>query len=732
MCGECDDQTRASAKGTPRTALRTFTLADDPDATAPDAFGAKYPTNARTASRHPFREGIYLFPESPSCGDKNTQRQRSEGSGDGQGSGGNEGETPNPKDETLKSEFRRGPNAAQRENPQQNNAGAFFGNAQNGAPMHARGPFMTGPVPVSQFPHAVYSHHGGPAPQEWQDLLRQGSIGDGQLPLGARFFPGAPPGAPSPGMNRLNSASSNGSDPIGMYMNFDQVGGQIGSVLGGSGGSGGDLQAADGSNGSPARELHQEVTSEHWQSQFGPGVFVPNQAYGMSYGARNSGHFLPQPPIGGFNTGSFAPVQGGYPPEMQGQVGAPPTGYQHPGYPTEAMPAHFYGGGPPVMPDQIHRVGAAPPRSGSGSGLNRSPYQHGGGGTCTMLHSGGGDPNRQLPEGSIQRQPANAHPSIYQYTKSPNSVPTSSWSTEVTAAANYPHYMHGENAYARFYEQQGDASKGQGSSHLSGPSSVGPQVQGAVMAPGLVTHGGGLARVERNSQGSIHGTSGGSGGNGMSGGGGSVVAVSSMVPNGAHGVFHVSHSHEFLRHGGSDGEDGTRSFERNRSPGDPDDDIRSAAGAMAPGTKAREEMLLRYHKKRKERHFKKKIRYASRKVRADNRVRIKGRFARADAPLVAIDKSSAKNHKDLKKEEEGDAADTNGDADASDSDDSDNEVGDSMGKRTRRGRSGLVSVKDKTNKKQKIENASPGEKTQAAMTGFSELATPDVPPGACA
>ena len=77
-------------------------------------------------------------------------------------------------------------------------------------------------------------------------------------------------------------------------------------------------------------------------------------------------------------------------------------------------------------------------------------------------------------------------------------------------------------------------------------------------------------------------------------------------------------------------------------------DINSAAGSMAPGTVLRKEMLVRYHEKRKQRHFRKKIRYESRKVRADNRVRIKGRFARADAPLTEIDKSSACNHKDLK------------------------------------------------------------------------------------
>ena len=77
-----------------------------------------------------------------------------------------------------------------------------------------------------------------------------------------------------------------------------------------------------------------------------------------------------------------------------------------------------------------------------------------------------------------------------------------------------------------------------------------------------------------------------------------------------------------------------------------------AHGSMAPGTAGRKDMLARYHEKRMRRLFKKKIRYASRKVRADNRVRIKGRFARADAPIAAIDKSSVHKHKDVVKAEE--------------------------------------------------------------------------------
>ena len=149
---------------------------------------------------------------------------------------------------------------------------------------------------------------------------------------------------------------------------------------------------------------------------------------------------------------------------------------------------------------------------------------------------------------------------------------------------------------------------------------------------------------------------------------------------------------------------------------------------MAPGTKAREEMLVRYHKKRKERHFKKKIRYASRKVRADNRVRIKGRFARADAPLVTIDKSSAKNHPDIKgdtrEEAEEGAVPDKSDAEERETGDSDSESEAEddeptpVGKRTRRG----VHAVSKGLQKGKATH----------MTGVSELATPDVPPGACA
>jgi hypothetical protein len=135
-------------------------------------------------------------------------------------------------------------------------------------------------------------------------------------------------------------------------------------------------------------------------------------------------------------------------------------------------------------------------------------------------------------------------------------VPASSWSTEATHAAQYH-----------------PAAFAPGSFYDGGA----PPVAGVIGAPG-----GGLVRMERNSQGSIGG-GGGSGGNGMSGGGGSVVAVSSLVN---HGYGHQGYgSHEFLvgarghpPSGGSDGEDAARGAPHGRAL-DPNDEIRAAAGS---------------------------------------------------------------------------------------------------------------------------------------------------------
>ena len=111
-------------------------------------------------------------------------------------------------------------------------------------------------------------------------------------------------------------------------------------------------------------------------------------------------------------------------------------------------------------------------------------------------------------------------------------------------------------------------------------------------------------------------------------------------------------------------------------------------------------------------------------------MRIKGRFARADAPLVAIDKSSAKNHPDIKGEaheeaEEGavpDKSDKSAEERETGDSDSESEAEDDepapVGKRTRRGVHAVSKGLPKSAPK--------------VMTGVSELATPDVPPGACA
>ena len=760
LCGECDEHTRASANGAPRASLRAFALADDPDATAPDAFGARYPADVRSASRHPFREGLYLYPREPGALPQGSKefRQKSEGSGDGQGSGGAEDET-NPKD-GARSPFRADPRGSRPGSGGAKSAGGGGGGSRLAA-THALGsrPVAVGPDAVlsgmhgqanpammAPFPPSLAGYPGGGggvppyhAQGEWQDLLRQGSVGDGALPLGARFFPHAPgnagvPGASGPGLhglNRLGSHSSNGSDPIGMYMNFD--GNAMGSNPVGSG-SGGDLAGqagGGGSNGSPAREMgsHQEVTSDvasMWMYPFGGGGGMPGYVgNGGGYPGQNRGgnnaHPVAFPSLG--VSGPFAPF-------------APSEGYGAPRYgamqqtsPYFAEPMHpsfapnSNGSYPamqqqPAMHDQIHRVGAAPPRPPAAHAA--SPYQHTAGGATTMLPreapappSSGAVSNGDLPSAGPA---AAAH-----YPRGPDprgGVPASSWSTEATHAAQYGY---GPGA---FYDGGAPPVAGViGARGAMGASQPGPL-------------GSGLVRMERNSQGSIGG-SGGSGGGGVSGGGGSVVAVSALMHRGPYGFG----SHEFLvgargrsSPGGSDAEDAARAGGLHGSHGavDPNDEIRAAAGSMAPGTKAREEMLVRYHKKRKERHFKKKIRYASRKVRADNRVRIKGRFARADAPLGAIDKSSAKNHPDVKGEtreeadeerlvrDESDARDER-ETDAGDSD-SDSEAEDDepapVGKRTRRGVHAVSKGLPKSAPK--------------VMTGVSELATPDVPPGACA
>ena len=82
-------------------------------------------------------------------------------------------------------------------------------------------------------------------------------------------------------------------------------------------------------------------------------------------------------------------------------------------------------------------------------------------------------------------------------------------------------------------------------------------------------------------------------------------------------------------------------------PGSGSDIDNKADGASAGGAPAatgpggvealanRESALVRYREKKKKRQYDKKIRYESRKVRADGRVRIRGRFARADE-LVTV------------------------------------------------------------------------------------------------
>jgi len=52
--------------------------------------------------------------------------------------------------------------------------------------------------------------------------------------------------------------------------------------------------------------------------------------------------------------------------------------------------------------------------------------------------------------------------------------------------------------------------------------------------------------------------------------------------------------------------------------------------AKLPGGASRQQVLDRYHEKRKARTYGKKIHYEARKVRAETRVRVGGRFAKAE------------------------------------------------------------------------------------------------------
>jgi hypothetical protein len=127
-------------------------------------------------------------------------------------------------------------------------------------------------------------------------------------------------------------------------------------------------------------------------------------------------------------------------------------------------------------------------------------------------------------------------------------------------------------------------------------------------------------------------------------------------------------------------------------------------------------------------------------------VRIKGRFARADAPLVAIDKSSAKNHRDIKVEDargidldgnrEEAEADAD-DADADEEDDSDVSEAEDDGDSPSGSPGGSVPLDfrkhaSKVPLVKTLETPKTRHERLSAMTGVSELATPDVPPGACA
>lgn len=723
LCDTCDDHTRSVNKETHllRTPLRSFTLVDDPD-----GFGMKHPAHARAASRQPFREGIFLFPAACSfapvakrVGGTNglTQTPRySEGSLDGsdqnQGSGGGrslEGETENeggPLDEQgLRSDFVGAKDFASGTRGGDGNALLHY--------MHPRHLPTQFPNPGSLgngFPENAFHQHRldpGTADQtECRDLLRQNSGGDLSLAVGGAYtsFDG----------DSLEDTGERGSFALGSVQSARR---EIGDSLGANNSSWGVPRCEPVAHGiDNSGERYGSYPRSGPAGHQDPQTYLPALDQVRQYGA----YVLPDAPIGGFNTGSFPPLQGGYetgrfqelitPGKHQHSARGPPGPIREPRYGQREYQV-FYGangaGGGPMPRDGGARnrgqtVNAAPPQN-----RGASPYQHTAGGTNTMLRKGDGHGT----EPPLMPRPRNG----FAEPLASRGVPTNSgWAPDATAAMAYPHYLHGHDSYRAFYEKR-DGTGGSNPA-ASGPSRDSARTQqtltcGSPSRDGGTTGGcdtsGGDVRVNGPwiSQGSV----GNDGGGAYSGGCGSeVLAVSSLLHE-AHRVYQVGET-------------------RFPAGGDAEDDVRSSAGALAPGTKAREEMLVRYLKKRKERHFKKQIRYASRKVRADNRVRIKGRFARADAPLLAIDASSAKNHADLKKEEEDaavarDAAVHDPGDETADSDLSDAEGAD-VGKRARGPSTGFAEDSGPT-KKVKIEH-------HVVTLGVSVLAAPDVPPGACA
>ena len=245
---------------------------------------------------------------------------------------------------------------------------------------------------------------------------------------------------------------------------------------------------------------------------------------------------------------------------------------------------------------------------------------------------------------------------------------------------------------------------------------------------GCVRHApGGMVRMERNSQGSLGG-SGGSGGGGLSGGGGSVVAIS-----GRHADRRPDRtSSGSVRAGTRRGRLGRRGRARGGPNGssallDPNDEIRATAGSMAPGTKAREEMLVRYHKKRKERHFKKKIRHAPQGS---------GGQPRAHQGSVRARGRAAGDHRQELGEEppghQGGHARGGGGGrrpgPCGRGGTRDGRLGFDRRRRTTRPRP--VGKRTRRGVHAVSKGLQKGKATH--MTGVSELATPDVPPGACA
>ena len=299
LCEPCDELTR-SVNGRlegksvpPRAPLKSFSLQDEPV----DEHGATYNgSHATMLSRHPFKEGLALFPRLGGSGSKLSgltggPHRMGSGSpvlqpgGNAQSGGGMQGLSRQHSGQRVVGGM--APYTIGGEGLAGAHNGGYGTAGVGGAP--SWDPFqMVGGITPQQHQYQLQQHRhqsqqrglltpfhhqmGGVAPPPMPSLVSQGGYfmdenGISRGSSGERTSAYAwLPGPHLDGLMRNPSHSSNGSDPIGMYMNFDSPEVRLaanGSNSRGSGGSDGLNQG--GSNTPP------DITGDPHIRRFTPG-----------------------------------------------------------------------------------------------------------------------------------------------------------------------------------------------------------------------------------------------------------------------------------------------------------------------------------------------------------------------------------------------------------------------------------------------------------------------------